>query len=544
MHVTLINPPQVFSRLQVASGITPPLGVAYLAAWLLEHDVQVTVVDALGRDPARVSPFRGDALLRGLDLERTVAAVPADTDLLGVSNLFTFAWPMVEELVALLRARFPETPIVAGGPHPAALPQECLRRCPALDYVVIGEGEVPLLELCRALDSGGDLEGLEAVARRLPDGGVGWTPQRQSLVRDVDRIPFPARHLLPMEAYVTTREAHGPVTSRWTSILSSRGCPYGCTFCQSRNTRWRGRSAANVVDEMQECVARWGVREFHFEDDNLTLDRRRVRAIADEILRRGLDVTWQTPNGIRASSTDGETLRAMWDSGCRHITVAPESGSERVLTEVVRKGRDFELDQLARVARDALDLGMKVAAYFVLGLPGERPEDAEATIDFIRRLARLGVHEVGIALFTPLPGTPLWEQLGERTATMDYLDLLAIDDLGRAVSFNDGVSDEELQLLRRRAYLAFFRTRLRHHPRALLRTAWNVLRSRQELKTDRVLINQVDRLLDPAARDRDRPLLAYPYDAARTLRVLLDSRGDHAFRHTLRKALRTLRPRP
>jgi len=542
VHVTLINPPQVFSRLQVASGITPPLGVASLAAWLLACGHEVAVVDALGLAPDRVTPFRGDALLRGLDLDQTVAAVPERTRLVGVSNLFTFAWPMVEQLVERLRSRLPETPIVVGGPHPAALPEECLRRCPGLDFVVLGEGEVPLQRLCEALESGAGLEGLEAVARRLEDGSVGWTPQRLSLVRDLDELPFPARHLLPMEAYVTTREAHGPVGERWTSLLSSRGCPYGCTFCQSRNTRWRGRSATNVVDEMEECVARWGVREFHFEDDNLTLDRRRVRAIADEILRRGLDVRWQTPNGIRASSTDRETLQAMWDSGCRHITVAPESGSERVLTEVVRKGRDFELEQLVRVARDARGLGMKVAAYFVLGLPGERPYDAEATIALIRRLARVGVDEVGIALFTPLPGTPLWEQLGERAASMDYLDLLAIDDLGRAVSFNEQYSDDELQALRRRAYAAFFLVRLRHHPRALLRTAWNVLRSRQELKTDRVLINQLERLRSRVGTADSRPVLAYPYDAARTLRVLLDSRGDHAFRHTLRKALRTLRP--
>ena len=496
MHVTLINPPQVFSRLQVASGITPPLGVAYLASWLLAHEVEVTLVDALGDAPGRVTPFRGDVLLRGLDLDQTVAAIPDGTDLVGISNLFTFAWPMVEELATRIRSRRPATPIVVGGPHPGALPEECLRRCPAVDYVVIGEGEVPLLELCRALESGGGLDGLEAVAWRRPDGSVACTPQRRTLIRDVDRIPPPARHLLPMEAYVTTREAHGPVSARWTSIVSSRGCPYGCTFCQSRGSRWRGRSPSSVVDEIEDCVTRWGVREFHFEDDNLTLDRRRIRAIASEILARGLRITWQTPNGIRASSTDAETLKAMWDSGCRHVTLAPESGSERVLTEIVRKGKDFELDQLERVARHARALGMKVAAYFILGLPGERPEDAEATIRYVRRLARAGVDEVGIALFTPLPGTPLWDQLGDRTATLDYLDLLAIDDLGRAVSFNEGVSDDELQALRRRAYLAFFATRLRHHPRALLRTVWNVLRSRQELKTDRVLINQVERLRD------------------------------------------------
>ncbi len=536
MHVTLINPPQVFSRFQVAAGITPPLGVAYLAAYLREHGVEPTVVDALGEAPSRVTPFRGPALLRGLDLQQTVDRVDPRTRLIGISNLFSFAYPAVEELVAGLKARLSGVPIVLGGPHPGALWERCLDD-PNVDYVVSGEGEQPLLELCEHLDGRRGLDDLEAVAFRRGEERV-HVPQKRTLIRKVEDIPWPARDLLPMENYVATQEAHGPVTSRWTSILSSRGCPYGCTFCESRNTRWRARPAADVVDEIEHCVDRWKIRDFHFEDDNMTISRRRILEMAAELDRRGLGIDWQTPNGIRASVTDEATLEAMRSSGCRHITLAPESGSPRVLRDIVQKGKDFELDQLVEVAELAHGMGMKVASYFILGLPGEREEDVELTIAYSRRLARAGVDEVGFGLFIPLPGTPLWDELGSRVDDLDLLSLLTVDDLDSSVSFNDDLDDDDLRRLRRKAYMLFFLTRLRHHPRGFLRMAANVLKSRQETKTDRVLISLLDRIRGDAGEGRT--LLAYPYDAARTVKVLLQAESGYAFENGPLKTLRLM----
>ncbi|MEE2830516.1 MAG: radical SAM protein [Myxococcota bacterium] len=539
MHVTLVNPPQVFSRFQVASGITPPLGVAYLAGYLREHGLAVAVVDALGEAPSKVTPFRKQAFLRGLDLAETAAAIPRETHLVGISNLFTSAWPAVAELAAAIKQRLPDVPIIVGGPHPAALPAECLAE-DAVDFVGIGEGERPLLDLCGALEQGRDFSDLEGLAFLGPDGEAIVRPQtKRTLIQDLGEIPFPARDLLPMENYVQTQEAHGPVSSRWTSILSSRGCPYGCTFCESRLTRWRARRAEEVVDEIEHCVKTWGIEDFHFEDDNMTIRTDRILEMAAELRRRGLKIRWQTPNGIRASVTDQETLRAMRDSGCHHITLAPESGSQRVLENVIQKGRDFELDQVIRVAEDAHQLGMKVAAYFIIGLPGELPEEVEQTITYARELARVGVDEVGFSLFIPLPGTPLWDLASHKID--DYLDLLTIDDLNCSVSFNESMDDQALHRLRRKAYSLFFLTRLRHHPRAFLRTASNVLRERQETKTDRVLISLVERTFGMGSQKR--PVLAYPYDGVRTMRVLLDTEAVYAFRHGLRRTIGLLRPR-
>jgi anaerobic magnesium-protoporphyrin IX monomethyl ester cyclase len=223
------------------------------------------------------------------------------------------------------------------------------------------------------------------------------------------------------------------------------------------------------------------------QDSNVdfVISRRRILEMADELERRNVEIDWQTPNGIRASVTDQTCLEAMRRSGCRHITLAPESGSPRVLRDIVQKGKDFELDQLVQVAEDAHEMGMKVAAYFILGLPGEREDDVEQPTAYSARLARAGVDEVGFGLFIPLPGTPLWDGLGDRVDSMDLLDLLTVVDLDSSVSFSDYLDDDDLRRLRRKAYATFFLTRLRYHPRAFARTLRNVVRSRQETKTDR-----------------------------------------------------------
>ncbi|HIC44415.1 MAG TPA: radical SAM protein, partial [Sulfurimonas sp.] len=306
--------------------------------------------------------------------------------------------------------------------------------------------------------------------------------------------PFPARHLLPMENYIKAQEGHGPSTGRWTSILSSRGCPYGCTFCESRKTKWVARSPQDVVDEIEHCMNQWGITEFHFEDDNMTIDQRRLIAICNEIIQRGLQIKWQTPNGIRASRTSPKMLAKMKESGCMHITLAPESGSVRVLTEIIKKGNDFSLEQLKACGAEAHKLGLKVAAYFIIGFPGETKEDIELSIQYAKELTKVGIDEVAFGLFIPLPGTPLWDIVSDKLKNVDWLDLLTIGDLGRAVSWNDNIVDTELHRLRRRAYLSFHLTRMVYHPFAFLRSFLNLLRNVEETKTERTLRQFLQRL--------------------------------------------------
>lgn len=534
-QIILINPPQVFTKNQVASGITPPLGIAYLAAVLEQHDLSVDIIDAVGLEPGTIHDFEKETFVRGLAFEDIVGRLTKDVKIVGISNLFSFAYPVVQELCRQIRAYNEEIHIVLGGPHPSALYAEILDEDRELvDFVVLGEGEQPFLHLCQKLleenllfsnNIGSDIANLAY----LDENGqcmMGTEKLERNTKLNSDTIPFPSRHLLPMEEYIKAQESHGYSNGRWTSMISSRGCPYGCTFCASRKTRWVSRSATDVADEIEYCINTWNIREFHFEDDNMTINVKRLIQICDEIQRRKLDITWQTPNGIRASRIDEEMLTAMRDSGCEHVTLAPESGSPRVLTEIIQKGKDFDLDHLRDCGATAHKLGLKVAAYFVLGLPGETREDMEMTISYARELAKVGVDEVNFGLFIPLPGTPLWEPSKHKIKDLDWLDLLTVGDLAKAVSFNDEVGSKELDWVRKKAYMSFLLTRIIYHPGQFIGTIANVLRGIEKTKTERVLKTIYAR---------------YRKDTKDGLhRLVFDNRTFYAYRHMYRKIFRLI----
>ena len=553
VKTTLINPPQIFTKSQVASGLTPPLGVAYLASFLRHRDYPIQLIDALGEAPDEINDFRKGAMLRGLSFEKIINKIDPESTIIGISNLFTFAYPAVEVLCRQIHAKYPDKKIVLGGPHPAAQYKEILESVPEVDYVATGEGEESLLRLVMHLNGELELDGLTGLALRDEDGKV-IKMESTKRIKDLEEsfIPFPARDLLPMESYIKAQESHGPSSGRWTSMLSSRGCPYGCTFCKSRRTKWIARSAEDVVNEIEHCIKEYGIKEFHFEDDNMTLDQKRLVDICELIIEKKLNIRWQTPNGIRASLTDVPMLEKMKESGCMHVTVAPESGSERVLKEIIIKGSDFDLDQLKECGAAAHKVGLKVAAFIIIGLPGETKEDIEATIKYGRELAKVGVDEACFALFIPLPGTPLWDTVLHKLGNLDFLDLLAVGDLSRAKSWNDNMTDEELHAYRRRAYITFHLTRLIHHPMAFVRSFINVLRNIEETKTERTLrqflnrfkikskkFNSIDGDVVTAAAHGNLTT-AYPYDSAGTMKVLFQNEPHHAYGHSLWKTYRLL----
>ena len=546
IQTTLINPQQIFSKGQVAAGLTPPLGVAYLASFLLAHDYPVQIIDALGENPYEITPFKKGSFLRGIRISEVVERISPATQLIGISNLFSFAYPAIELLCQEIRKVHPDKKIVLGGPHPSALYEEILANVPEVDFIAIGEGEESLLGLLQYLEGSVEFDDLSGIAAKDDSGKIIVLKSAKRIKNlNQDYVPYPARDLLPMENYIHAQEGHGPTSGRWTSILSSRGCPYGCTFCESRRTAWIARSPKDVVDEMEYCLTQWGIDEFHFEDDNMTINKDRLIGICNEIIDRNLNIKWQTPNGIRASVTDSEMLIKMKESGCMHITLAPETGSERVLKEIIEKGKDFDLNQLKECGALAHKTGLKVAAYFIIGLPGETRQEVEETIKYSRDLAKLGIDEVAFGLFIPLPGTPLWNVTKSKNQEMDFLDLLAVGDLNRAVSWNDHLDADELNNLRLKAYFSFHITRMFYHPLLFLNSLLNVLRNREETKTERTLLQFIQRLnfkkktkVIKENYEVQKGLAAYPYDSAQTVKTLLQAKPHYAYGHSLLKTFR------
>lgn len=493
--VMIINPPQAFSKFEVAAGISPPLNVMYLGAVCEKKGYNIKCLDSLVEAPEQVTELKPTYCARGLNYDQIVARIDPATHVVGITNLFSVAFPIVLELTKHIRAVYPHIKIVVGGAHPSGTPKETLKH-PSIDFVILSEGEDTFIELCESIRTGnyGNLPGMDGIAFRQGEEIV--VKPKTKFNQDLDAMPFPARHLLPHNRYSELHEAHGPTQAKYTTMLSSRGCPYRCTFCtpQLWNFSWRIRSAQNVVDEMEFCAKEYGVTEFHFEDENLTIDKRRILEMCDEIKKRGLKVKWQTPNGIRASVTDFEMLKAMKDSGCYHITVAPESGSEHVLKNIVQKTQ--KLEQVNLVIERASKLGINVAAYMMLGLPGEKKEDVEQSIQYIKHMAKIGLDEFAYAVFTPHPGSALYTKLkAEGKVPQTWEELANVSDMTKAKSWSEFMTNDEVYQLRNRAYREFFFTRLRYHPIKVLKSVFNILRGKETLKGERVILTFIRRTI-------------------------------------------------
>ena len=241
------------------------------------------------------------------------------------------------------------------------------------------------------------------------------------LVENLDEIPYPARHLLNMEKYFEVAEKHQQTRGdyvahkRWTSIISSRGCPFCCSFCSIHllsGRKYRYRSPENVLGELEQCYERFGIRHFLFEDDNLTLKRNRALEIFQLMAKQFSDITWSAPNGLRADTLDETMVYWMKLSGCTRIAVAPESGVDRVRYDIIHK--KMTLESVEKAIWLCRQFNIVVDGSFVIGFPGETKKEMWQTIRYAEKLKKMGMDKAGIHLATPLPGSDLYQECKEK----------------------------------------------------------------------------------------------------------------------------------
>ena len=484
--VAFVAPPQLYTLTQLASVALPPIGGAYIASYLRAKGHEVTFIDAFGEAMDHFSK-RGDFHLRGLTVDEIIERIPADVDVIGVSNMFSHGWPLVRDLTKEIKRVFPGVPIATGGVHPTALPEFVLSHG-TIDYCVLGEGEAVMHELIECLGRGSGVEDIDGLAF-MRDGSP-CKNEKTQLIADLDELPFPGYDMLPIEVYIEARNPHGAARGRWMPLIATRGCPYVCTFCTAEAMwlpKFRTRSPKNIVDEMEHWNRQYGITDFHFEDLTLTLQKAWTKRFSDEIRGRGLDITWQMPNGTRSEAIDDELIAHLRTSGCRNITFAPESGSPKTLA-LIKK--ELDLDVLVAAARRAIKQDMVVCCFFIVGFPHETLKEIQETFRFVRWLARVGVHEISITSFTALPGSALFRELYEQgRIQLDdkfFRELLYMSDLTWAPSWIPGMTDNEIARLRRWGYAQFFLISYLYHPRRFVRTIYNILRGIEETKVERV----------------------------------------------------------
>lgn len=384
---------------------SPPLGLAYLGAVSEERGDKVRILDM---------EVEETPLSQALREERP--------DLVGITaNTIQIkaAWRVAQEIKAEI-----DLPIVFGGPHPTVLPEESTQR-PEVDIVVRGEGEATWADLCQRLEEGAWLEEVEGISYRQ-NGRVIHNPDRP-VIADIDSLPFPAHHLFQMERYTNLQPTLDTIEGRSFSILTSRGCPYRCTYCSQISPRlWRMRSPENVVAEWRWLVNDLGAREIGVLDDSFNIDRKRVLAICDLLISEGLShVPWIMINGIRANLADEELLGRMREAGCLRTAFGVESGNQEILDTVIDK--HLTLEEIRAAFKAAKSVGMETIGFFIIGLPGETEETIEETIRFACELDPLVAN---FSMATPFPGTEMREVVLKRGRLLaqDWEDYAFFED--------------------------------------------------------------------------------------------------------------------
>ncbi len=412
MRVCLINPPRIQPKSWGKPNVFQPLWIAYVAA-VLEKQHEVRIIDAPTEGWRNLEQVDGTKYRVGLKNEEIAKRIRQwSPDIVGINIPFSGWSRTAFEAASLVKSIDKNITTVLDGQHPSSRPEECLKNT-NIDFVVIGEPENTMLELVDELEKGiQDLEKIRGIAYTKGRKTV-VTPARP-LIQDLDSLPFPARHLLPMEeyfAFVKENPLRGEICKPWVMMITSRGCPHHCVFCSVHNVmgwQWRGRSPENVVEEIEQLVDTYRIRQIDFYDENMTLDKQRMGAICDLIVARGLDVEWFTPSGVRADTLDLNLLRKMKQAGCKKIRVAPESGVQRVVDEIIKK--NLNLKDVEKAVVLSKKVGIKVGVFFVIGLIGETKDEIIATIDFAYKLRRLGAESFVFSIATPIYGTELYEQ--------------------------------------------------------------------------------------------------------------------------------------
>jgi radical SAM superfamily enzyme YgiQ (UPF0313 family) len=302
------------------------------------------------------------------------------------------------QLIEIAKEVHPNAVTMLGGSHGTFWDENALNEYSSLDMVVRREGETTFIELLDKIQAKNSFDNVLGITFRNKEGKIRRNADRP-FIEDLDDLPFPAHHLLPLDSLKRMGKILFP-------LITSRGCVYWCDFCSTVRMFGRGyrmRSPKNVVDEMALVHSKYGINQVTFYDDAFTVNRERVVKICEELHRRKLDLMWDC--GTRVDMVDRELLNIMHDAGCIAIWLGVESGSETILGAMNKR---IKLDQTRRAYKTAHDVGLITIANTVLGFPGETEQTARKTINFVKEL---NPDDVGFYVATPYPGTPMYDQV-------------------------------------------------------------------------------------------------------------------------------------
>lgn len=460
-------PITVFNSDPTIPGAQPVLGLAYLGAYLESAHHEVRILDALAMGISNVQRTKGGTRY-GLSEEDILNVIREfDPDIVGVTCMFSSYLTDAHRVAAIVKSYNQAITVIFGGSHSSIYPEWVLRD-ENVDVVVFGEGEITMLELVSRLQGGENISEVRGIAFRQ-NGRIVKNKPRE-FIADLDSLPLPARHLLPMDVYLNNSKSPYNIRFPATTMITSRGCFGNCVFCSIHSVwghRWRYRSAKSVVDEIEYLAKQYGVREIEFLDDNIAASSKRLESICDEIIRRKLNIKWATPNGISYWTLNEKLLWKMKKSGCYRLTFGIESGNIATRKFI---GKTYSLELAKRIIGYANKIGLWTVSTFIIGFPYEKEDSIEDTIRFA---VESGTDFAVFFLLGVFPGTRVCgifkkEGLFDFDRVFDNLESATVADfsiIGQCLASRGTktkyFTQNELQAYLDEAYRVFARNRIR-----------------------------------------------------------------------------------
>lgn len=421
MRVVLTRPPLYFKKNNINPAVSLPIGLLSIAAYLRENKFPVNVYDAQINKRKPIFVDDNNNYYFGESWDKIKLFFEKNyVDIVFLSSAYTVQKKSVHKMIKIIRKVSPRTFIVVGGAHATVLSEEFLKAQYRADIVCLGEGEETALEILQRYSESKSLFDIKGTAV-LINGAIVENESRD-FISDLDKLSFPAYDLVNMEDYFYLLNKGFEFRpslptlhhKRSVSLVSSRGCPYNCIFCSIHSQmghQWRGHSVEYVLDHLEFLVSEYKINHVHFEDDNLTFDKKRFINLLQGFVDRDFSFSWDTPNGIRIDSLDESLIKKISTSNCEHLTFGIESGSQEVLDRIVNK--KLNLEKAVEIFSICEKEKINTSAFYIVGFPQESLDQIRKTFDFA--LENMKKYKVFPALniVSPLPGTRLLEKLND-----------------------------------------------------------------------------------------------------------------------------------
>lgn len=402
--ITLIRPPHIIPTVTFSahSGV-PPLGMAYLAGALHEAGIQFTVIDSIGEGLSSLSySEKLDAHILGLTFEEIIERIPENSKYIMLSLMFSNEWFAHSELIQMIKFKFPNSIIVVGGESVTSDWKFLLENYPEIAICILGEGEQTVVEISKDEIP---LDKILGIAFRNNNEVI--KNNRRPNISPLNLIAIPAWQYFPLEEYLKRKLGDGFFNKRIIPMLASRGCPYQCTFCSSPQmwtTNYQLREVSEVLNEMQLWVNKYNIEHVQFYDLTAIVSREWIENFASELIDRKMPITWSLPSGTRIEALTKHNIDLLYRSGCRYMSLSPESGSEATLRKMKK---NLSIKRFKIVIRELHKKGITTKANLMFGLPEEKNSEIIASFVFMLKMLLWGLDDLVCINFVPYPGSKL-----------------------------------------------------------------------------------------------------------------------------------------